>query len=145
MVVLLQRVSEASVTVANKEVARIGQGLLVFFCAHRDDQEDQTIELAEKTLKLRIFADATKPMNRSIVDVQGEALVVPQFTLAADTRKGNRPSFHLAKDPATAEHLYLAYTDQLRQQIPVQTGVFGASMQVHLVNDGPVTLLLHPS
>lgn len=111
----------------------------------RGDTEAQATELAQKTLKLRIFADAEKPMNRSVQDVSGETLVVPQFTLAAETKKGNRPSFHLAENPAHAEHLYDVYVDRLRESVPVSTGVFGANMQVQLVNDGPVTLLLSPS
>ena len=111
----------------------------------RGDTEAEAEELAQKTLKLRIFADAEKPMNRSVQDVSGEALVVPQFTLAAETKKGNRPSFHLAESPSEAEHLYDVYVDQLRESVPVSTGVFGANMQVQLVNDGPVTLLLTPA
>lgn len=111
----------------------------------RGDTEAEAVELAQKTLKLRIFADAEKPMNRSVQDVSGETLVVPQFTLAAETKKGNRPSFHLAEDPVQAEHLYDVYVDRLKESVPVNTGVFGANMQVELVNDGPVTLLLSPA
>ena len=145
MRVLLQRVVSASVYIEDREVAQIGRGLLIFFCAMRGDTEAEAEELAQKTLKLRVFADAEKPMNRSVLDVSGEALVVPQFTLAAETKKGNRPSFHLAESPAEAEHLYDVYVDQLRESVPVSTGVFGANMQVQLVNDGPVTLLLTPA
>ena len=111
----------------------------------RGDTEGDAIELAQKTLKLRIFADNEKPMNRSVQDVHGEILVVSQFTLAADTRRGNRPSFHFAEQPAAAEHLYNVYTDYLKEHVPVSRGVFGADMQVELVNDGPVTILLTPA
>lgn len=142
MRVLLQRVGSASVSIDSREVARIGKGLLVFFCALRGDTESDAIEMALKTLKLRIFADDEKAMNQSVQDVQGEILVVPQFTLAADTRKGNRPSFHLAELPTEAERLYHVYIDSLKKHVRVSTGVFGADMQVQLVNDGPVTLLL---
>ena len=145
MRVLLQRVASASVSIEDREVARIDRGLLIFFCAMRGDTEAEAVELAQKTLKLRIFADAEKPMNRSVQDVSGETLVVPQFTLAAETKKGNRPSFHLAENPAEAEHLYDVYVDRLKESVPVSTGVFGANMQVELVNDGPVTLLLSPA
>ena len=142
MRVLLQRVSGASVAVDGSTISEIGSGLLVLFCATRGDTEEQAIQLAEKTLKLRIFADAAKPMNVSVVDIDGQALVVSQFTLAADTRKGNRPSFHLSEEPARAEALYDVFVARLSQAISVQTGVFGAEMQVKLINDGPVTLLL---
>lgn len=145
MRVLLQRVASASVSIEDREVARIDRGLLIFFCAMRGDTEAEAVELAQKTLKLRIFADAEKPMNRSVQDVSGETLVVPQFTLAAETKKGNRPSFHLAENPTGAKLLYEVYVDRLKESVPVSTGVFGANMQVELVNDGPVTLLLSPA
>ena len=145
MRVLLQRVASASVSIEDREVARIDRGLLIFFCAMRGDTEAEAVELAQKTLKLRIFADAEKPMNRSVQDVSGETLVVPQFTLAAETKKGNRPSFHLAENPTGAKLLYEVYVDRLKESVRVSTGVFGANMQVELVNDGPVTLLLSPA
>ena len=110
----------------------------------QEDTEAEALQMAEKTLKLRIFPDSEKPMNRSILDVQGEVLVVSQFTLAAETKKGNRPSFHLAQEPNEAERLYKIYVNRLQQAVPVKTGVFAADMQVHLVNDGPVTVLLTP-
>ncbi len=142
---LLQRVSSASVSVAGETIARIDQGLLVLLGVFPDDNEATARQLADRTLGLRIFADAAKPMNRSVLDVGGALLVVSQFTLAADTRKGRRPGFSGAAPPAQAEVLYNAYVQALRSQAPdtrIETGRFGADMQVALVNDGPVTLML---
>lgn len=143
MLALLQRVVEARVTVAGEVVGEIGPGLLVFACAERGDSMQQAERLAERILAFRIFADAAGRMNRSVRDAGGGVLVVSQFTLAADTRSGNRPSFTPAADPETGRRLY----DGLVQRIsaahaPVATGRFGATMAVHLVNDGPVTFLL---
>jgi len=145
MRVLVQRVLRASVTIDSNVVGSIPRGLLLFVCAMVDDSEAIAVHLAEKTLKLRIFTDGQKAMNRSVLDVKGEALVVPQFTLVADTRRGNRPSFHLAEEPKRAEHLYEVFVARLREEISVSTGVFGADMKVELVNDGPVTLVLDHS
>ena len=124
-------------------MARIDGGLLVLLGIFRDDMEAQAERLAAKTLVLRVFADASKPMNRSVMDVGGSVLVVSQFTLAADTSRGNRPSFGHAAEPERARALYEHYIGTLKQRWPhVATGVFGAEMQVSLVNDGPVTILL---
>lgn len=142
MRVLLQRVSEAAVTVDGREVAAIGRGLLAFLGVAQNDDEAAATWLADKTLGLRIFPDDAKPMNRSVTDVGGEILVVSQFTLAADTSRGRRPGFSGAAEPATAERLYEFFLAELRRAMPVQNGVFGADMQVSLVNDGPVTFLL---
>ena len=140
---LCQRVSEARVTVAGEEVARIGDGLVVLLGVFADDDEAAATRLAEKTLALRVFADEHKPMNRSVVDVAGALLVVSQFTLAADTSRGNRPGFGKAAPPERARTLYEHYVAELRRAWPrVSTGVFGATMQVALTNDGPVTILL---
>ncbi len=140
---LCQRVAGASVAIGGDTVAQIGHGLLVFLGVFRDDTEAQAERLAGKTLALRAFADASKPMNRSVLDVDGSVLVVSQFTLAADTSRGNRPSFGYAAEPVRARALYERYVASLRQRWPhVATGVFGADMQVSLVNDGPVTILL---
>ena len=140
---LCQRVSEAGVTVDGADVARIGPGLLVLLGVFVDDDETRAMRLAEKTLALRIFADEQKPMNRSVIDVSGSLLVVSQFTLAADTSRGNRPGFGKAAAPERARALYERYVAELRERWPhVQTGVFGAEMQVTLTNDGPVTILL---
>lgn len=140
---LCQRVAGASVAIDGKTVARIDQGLLAFLGVFRDDTETQAEKLAAKTLALRVFADASKPMNRSVMDVGGSVLVVSQFTLAADTSRGNRPSFGYAAEPEKARALYDHYVAVIRQRWShVATGVFGADMQVSLVNDGPVTILL---
>ncbi len=140
---LCQRVSEARVVVDGSEVARIGQGLVVLLGVFTDDDETTAVRLAEKTLALRVFADDAKPMNRSVVDVSGSVLVVSQFTLAADTSRGNRPGFARAAPPDGARALYERYVAELRARWPrVETGVFGTHMQVTLTNDGPVTILL---
>ena len=140
---LCQRVSSASVAIGGETVARIDGGLLVLLGVFRDDTEAQAERLAAKTLALRVFADASKPMNRSVMDVGGGVLVVSQFTLAADTSRGNRPSFGHAAEPERARALYEHYIGTLKQRWPhVETGVFGAEMQVSLANDGPVTILL---
>jgi D-aminoacyl-tRNA deacylase len=140
---LLQRVSEAGVVIAGDEVATIGRGLLVLLGVQPEDNEAAAAWLAEKTLNLRVFPDDDKPMNRSVVDIDGEVLVVSQFTLAADTSRGNRPGFSTAAPPDLAEQRYRQYVAALRTRWPkVTTGRFGADMKVRLVNDGPVTFLL---
>ena len=140
---LLQRVSRASVSVDGREVAAIDAGLLVFVGVFRDDDGVLARRLAERTLRARIFPDADKPMNRSVQDTGGGVLAVSQFTLAADTARGNRPGFGPAAAPDAARPLYEAYVAALRTGCPrVETGMFGQDMQVALVNDGPVTLLL---
>ena len=124
-------------------MARIDRGLLVFIGVFRDDTRAEAEKLAAKTLALRIFADAAKPMNRSVMDVDGGVLVVSQFTLAADTSRGNRPGFGYAAQPDKARTLYDHYVAVIRRRWRhVATGVFGADMQVSLVNDGPVTIML---
>ncbi len=139
---LIQRTLGASVTVDGRPVAEIGGGLVVLVCAMRGDTEAQAEWLAGKVARLRIFKDAEGRMNRSVVDVAGSALVVSQFTLAAETR-GNRPGFSTAAEPAEGDRLYRHFAAELqRQGIPVATGIFGADMQVALVNDGPVTIWL---
>lgn len=142
MKVLLQRVSQAAVDVAGERIAEIGPGLLALVGVAPEDGDEQIRWLADKTLGLRIFPDAQKPMNRSVMDVGGELLVVSQFTLTADTSKGKRPGFSTAAPPAMAEQVYLGFVTELERSMPVQTGRFGADMQVSLVNDGPVTFLL---
>lgn len=146
MKALLQRVSSATVEVGGKQIAGIQSGLLVFLGVAAGDTQEQVNWLADKVTGLRIFpgqsADVAKPMDRSVVDVGGEILVVSQFTLAADTSRGRRPGFSTAAAPELAEPLYEAFVAELRKTIPVQTGQFGADMQVALVNDGPVTFLL---
>ena len=143
MKALLQRVSHASVSVADKEIAQIGRGLLVFLGVEQNDEENDADWLANKVSAIRIFPSSNKEMDHSLSDVSGSALVVSQFTLAADTRKGNRPSFSHAADPADARMLYERFVKMLREKISdVETGEFGANMQVNLVNDGPVTIPL---
>ena len=140
---LIQRVSEASVTVEGAAVGAIGPGLLVLLCAVEGDGEAEADFLAGKIAKLRIFEDEAGKMNRSLLDIGGEALVVSQFTLAADWRKGNRPSFIGAAEPARAEELYERFCNQLEAAgVPVATGRFAAKMAVALINDGPVTIWL---
>ncbi|WP_399681769.1 D-aminoacyl-tRNA deacylase [Xenophilus sp.] len=144
MKALLQRVSEARVEIAAGEcVGRIGRGLLVLVCAERGDDEAVGERLLGKILKLRIFSDDAGKMNRSVQDVGGGLLIVSQFTLAADASGGNRPSFTQAAPPDEGRRLYDAFVARARALHPeVATGVFGADMQVHLVNDGPVTIPL---
>jgi D-aminoacyl-tRNA deacylase len=135
---LVQRVSEASVTVGGEEVARIGRGLLVLLGVRRGDGEAEADRIASKLLALRVFEDAAGKMNLSVRDVGGEVLCVSQFTLYGDVRKGNRPSFIEAAPPEEAEPLY----ERVRAALGAKGGVFGARMAVSLVNDGPVTLVI---
>ena len=143
MRVVLQRVARASVSVGGERVASIGVGFLLLVGVGRDDGPAEAERLAEKISALRVFADEAGKMNRAIADVGGEALVVSQFTLYADLRKGRRPSWTDAAEPGKAAELVDAFAAALeRQGLPVATGVFGAHMQVELLNDGPVTLVL---
>ena len=143
MISLLQRVSQASVVVAGATLAEIGPGLLVLVCAERGDSEAEADKLLGKILKLRIFSDGAGKMNRSVQDTGGGLLLVSQFTLAADTTRGNRPSFTHAAEPQLGRRLYDYLVAQARAAHPlVRTGEFGAEMKVHLVNDGPVTIPL---
>ncbi len=143
MIGLLQRVSEARVDVDGATIGRIGPGLLVLVCAERGDTEAEADRLLAKLLKLRIFTDEAGKMNQSVQDVGGGLLLVSQFTLAADTRGGNRPSFTGAAAPDEGRRLYDHFVAQARAQHPeVATGRFAADMKVHLVNDGPVTIPL---
>ncbi|MFC6279656.1 MULTISPECIES: D-aminoacyl-tRNA deacylase [Polaromonas] len=146
MKAVLQRVTGARVVVADATVGQIGQGLLVLVCAERGDSELQADKLLAKILKLRIFSDEAGKMNRSVQDLDGQGLnggllIVSQFTLAADVSGGNRPSFTSAAAPDEGRRLYDYFVAQARLAHPVvQTGQFAADMQVHLVNDGPVTI-----
>ncbi len=138
---LVQRVSEARVVVEGAVIGEIGFGMLVLVCAMEGDAPDAPARLAAKVSKLRIFRDDDGRMNRSLMDIGGAALVVSQFTLAADTRRGNRPGFSTAMAPEAGEAAYLAFAGALSDLgVPVATGRFGAEMQVALVNDGPVTI-----
>ena len=143
MISVIQRVSQAKVEVQGRVVGEIAAGLLVLVCAERGDSEAQADKLLAKILKLRIFSDAAGKMNRSVQDTGGALLLVSQFTLAADTSGGNRPSFTNAAAPDEGRRLYEYFVAQARQAHPiVQTGEFAADMKVHLVNDGPVTIPL---
>lgn len=143
MQALIQRVSRASVQVEGQTVGAIGPGLLVLLCAERGDDEATADSLLAKLLKLRIFSDEAGKMNRSVQDVQGGLLIVSQFTLAADTSRGNRPSFTAAAAPGEGRRLYEHFVAAAQAAHPqVATGEFAAEMQVSLVNDGPVTIPL---
>lgn len=138
---LVQRVSRASVDVDGQRIGEIGHGLMILVCAMQGDTEESAQKLAQKIRKLRVFRDEAGKMNLSLSDTGGSALVVSQFTLAADTSRGNRPGFSAAAAPDDGKRLYLAFADFLRAEgITVETGKFGADMAVSLVNDGPVTL-----
>ena len=140
---VIQRVREASVSVGSSTVAGIGPGLVVLVGFERGDSYQIADRLAGKIARLRVFENESGRFDRSLLDLGGEALVVSQFTLIAETRKGNRPSFGHAAPPEEAEPLYERFCEALRELgVPVQTGVFGARMQVALVNDGPVTIIL---
>jgi D-tyrosyl-tRNA(Tyr) deacylase len=139
----LQRVSEASVTVDGKVIGQTGPGLLILVCAMPGDREETSAKLASKVAKLRLFKDEEGKMNLNVLQARGSALVVSQFTLAADTSRGNRPGFSGAAKPDEAEALYLSFAKNLRSEgVAVETGRFGADMSVALVNDGPVTIWL---
>ena len=143
MIGLLQRVTDASVTVAGEEIAAIGRGLMVLVAVHRDDAEPDVARLAERILTYRVFPDADDRMNRSIIDAGLELLLVPQFTLAADTKKGTRASFTRAAAPDKGEAYFGQLVNVCRERLEtVETGRFGANMKVRLTNDGPVTFWL---
>jgi len=143
MIALLQRVSSASVSVAGRELAAIGRGLMVLVGVERGDAPAQAARLAERLVAYRVFADGDGRMNLDVRAIGGELLLVPQFTLAADTRRGNRPSFTPAADAQQGETLFVAFEQAVRARYPqVSTGKFGADMQVRLCNDGPVTFWL---
>jgi D-tyrosyl-tRNA(Tyr) deacylase len=141
--VLVQRVDEASVSVEGRTVGAIGRGFLALVGVAHGDTHETATKLAAKTARLRVFADEAGLMNRGLADVGGEVLAVSQFTLYADTRRGNRPGFTDAAPPEQGDELYSAYVRALRAEgVRVETGAFGAHMRVSLVNDGPVTILL---
>ncbi len=142
---LIQRVSDASVSVGSVRVGQIEQGLLLFLGIEKHDDTDSAKRLCQRVTRFRIFPDESGRMNRSVTDTGGSVLVVPQFTLAADTRSGNRPSFSMAAEPDKARFLYKVFTDEARSLLGadrVAEGQFAADMQVSLTNNGPVTFLL---
>ncbi|MFZ6756665.1 D-aminoacyl-tRNA deacylase [Undibacterium sp. Ji50W] len=143
MIALLQRVTEAKVVVDGNTIGAINNGLMVLVCAERDDTEKQADALLTKLLAYRVFSDDAGKMNRSVTDVQGGLLLVPQFTLAADTNSGTRPSFTPAAPPELGKQLFDYFVTQARNKhAQVETGSFGADMKVSLTNDGPVTFWL---
>jgi D-tyrosyl-tRNA(Tyr) deacylase len=140
---VIQRVSRGSVLVDGEEIGAIGSGLVILLGVHRDDNTEDGKYLARKIVNLRIFSDENGKMNRSLLDVGGQALIVSQFTLWGDTRKGRRPSFIKAAEPDQAEKLYQDFVSEMnRQNITTATGEFGAMMELALINEGPVTLVL---
>jgi D-tyrosyl-tRNA(Tyr) deacylase len=143
MIALIQRVNQASVNVAGKQIAHIDQGLLAFIGIERNDEIQHADKLVQKLLAYRVFEDEQEKMNLSLTDIQAGLLLVPQFTLAADTKKGLRPNFTPAASPQQAKKLFDYFVAQAEQQHPiVEKGQFGADMQVSLINDGPVTFWL---
>ncbi len=143
MKALIQRVKSASVTIDGLLYSKIGQGLLVFLGVEKGDDKLNAEKLADKLLKLRIFEDENEKMNHSILDIEGEMLIVSQFTLCGDCKKGTRPSFDKSAPPKIANELYEYFISQVKSfNIPVQTGKFGAMMDVELINDGPVTFMV---
>ena len=143
MKIVIQRVQRADVTVEEKVIGKIGKGYLILFGVGEDDTEEKLQRYVDKIVKMRIFADENGKTNLSIKDVKGEMLIVSQFTLYADCKKGNRPSFVHAGEPIKANKLYERFVELMKEQIEVvETGEFGADMQVSLVNDGPITIIL---
>lgn len=143
MIAVIQRVTRAEVTVHGESIGRIGRGLVALVAVEKGDGEAEAVRLAERLLGYRVFGDTTGRMNLNVGEVGGGVLLISQFTLAADTRKGMRPSFTPAAEPETGRRLFAALVEQVRQRHPtVATGQFGADMQVSLVNDGPVTFCL---
>lgn len=143
MKALIQRVKSASVTIDGLLYSKIGQGLLVFLGVEKGDDKLNAEKMADKLSKLRIFEDENEKMNHSILDIEGEMLIVSQFTLCGDCKKGTRPSFDKSAPPQIANELYEYFISQVKSfNIPVQTGKFGAMMDVELINDGPVTFMV---
>ncbi|UCG78853.1 MAG: D-tyrosyl-tRNA(Tyr) deacylase [Nitrospirota bacterium] len=143
MKALIQRVEHAEVSVHGKVVGSISNGLLILLCAMKGDNDKDLHYMLRKISNLRIFGDSDKKMNLSLLDIKGDALVISQFTLAARSRKGNRPSFDSAEEPEKAKKTYESFIDKFRETgIRVESGEFGADMKVEIVNDGPVTLLI---
>ena len=142
MKIIVQRVKQAQVSIEGQVYSQIKQGLLLLVGVGPEDQAEDLDYAVRKLVNMRIFSDAEGKMNLSVKDIKGEILSISQFTLFADTKKGNRPAFTGAAKPDVAEAFYLEFNQELAKEVPVQTGVFGADMQVELINDGPVTIIL---
>ena len=143
MIVVLQRVTESHVDVDGKTIGAIGKGLMVLVCAERGDTDEKAVQLAQKLLRYRVFEDDAGKMNKSVTDIAGDLLLISQFTLAADTNHGNRPSFTPAAPPDEGLRLFNLFVNEVRKSnLRVETGEFGAYMRVSLVNDGPGTFTL---
>ncbi|AND80138.1 D-aminoacyl-tRNA deacylase [Streptococcus pantholopis] len=142
MKLVIQRVRSASISIDSSQTAAVGQGLLLLVGIGPDDNQTDLDYAVRKIVQMRIFADDKDKMNLSVQDIKGEILSVSQFTLFANTKKGNRPAFTEAAPPQLAEQLYKTFNQMLQQHVPVQTGRFGADMQITLTNDGPVTIIL---
>ncbi len=139
----IQRVLSGKVVVGGETVSEIGQGLVVLVGFEKGDLKSFVEKMADKVVNLRIFEDSLGKMNLSVKDINGEILAVPNFTLAADCRKGRRPSFQSSEEPIKAEEFFNLFVEECkRREVPVKTGIFGADMKVHLINDGPVTIIL---
>jgi len=143
MIAIIQRVSKSSVSVDGKLIGTINRGYNILLGVLKDDTNEDIDKLVSKIVKLRIFNDECGKMNLSICDIEGEALVVSQFTLVANIKKGNRPSFENAMTPKDAKKMYLKFIAHLKQFIEVKSGIFGANMSVDILNDGPVTIVLN--
>lgn len=143
MIALIQRVTQAKVDVNGETIGQIGKGLLVLLGVEKEDNQEKADKLAEKVLNYRIFSDENDKMNLNVQQAQGELLIVSQFTLAADTQRGLRPSFSKGAPPALANELYEYFIQKCSEKLPVSTGKFAADMQVSLTNDGPVTFWLN--
>lgn len=142
MKIIVQRVKQAQVSIEGQVYSQIKQGLLLLVGVGPEDQAEDLDYAVRKLVNMRIFSDAEGKMNLSVKDIEGEILSISQFTLFADTKKGNRPAFTGAAKPDVAEAFYLEFNQELAKEVPVQTGIFGADMQVELINDGPVTIIL---
>ena len=142
MIAVIQRVKNASVTIDNKLKSSIDKGLLILLGVKNTDSQKDVLLLVNKISKLRIFSDENDKMNLSVIDVCGEVLVVPNFTLLADYKKGNRPNYMYSAEPVLAKSLYELFSEEFSKIVPTKTGEFGADMKVNLLNDGPVTLVL---
>ena len=140
MIALIQRVSSSWVNIANNEIARIGKGYNILLGVIKGDEKDDIDKLVKKIVNLRLFPNEKGKMDKNIVQIKGQALIVSQFTLAADIKRGNRPDFSAAMPPHEAQKLYELFCQKLNAHIEVQTGKFGAMMEVGIINDGPVTI-----